>query len=107
MPDRYSCPQCKEDSVVYPNGGEPYCEDCGWPQEDFNRPGVDVKEKRVWRQTLEAMGGHHVTCCCDKKLPIHFAFRCLYCGEYYCQKCAEVHFGKTREEHNNNKLKKG
>ena len=41
-----------------------------------------------------------VSCECDKKIPIHLAFRCLYCGQYYCQKCAEEHFGKSREDYN-------
>ena len=34
------CPQCGE-LLVYPRGGKPYCEDCGWPDEDFDEP---VKE---------------------------------------------------------------
>lgn len=29
------CPQCGE-LLVYPRGEDPYCEDCGWPDEDFN-----------------------------------------------------------------------
>jgi len=28
------CPVCKS-LLVYPRGDEPYCEDCGWPDEDF------------------------------------------------------------------------
>lgn len=45
------------------------------------------------------LGGHPVIRCgCQKKVPIMHAFRCLYCGEWYCQTCAEDHFGMTREE---------
>ena len=29
------CPQCGE-LLVYPRGDTPYCEDCGWPDEDFD-----------------------------------------------------------------------
>lgn len=29
------CPQCGE-LLVYPSGDSPYCEDCGWPDEDFD-----------------------------------------------------------------------
>lgn len=41
-----------------------------------------------------------VTCICEKRLPLFMAFRCLYCGIFMCQKCAESHFGKTRMEYN-------
>lgn len=29
-----SCPTCKE-LLVFPRGSYCYCEDCGWPDEDF------------------------------------------------------------------------
>lgn len=38
-----------------------------------------------------------LTCFCGLIIYWLNAFRCLYCGEWYCQKCAEEHFGKTRE----------
>jgi hypothetical protein len=37
---------------------------------------------------------------CGKTLPIWMMFRCLYCGFYFCQSCAEKHFGKTRAQNN-------
>lgn len=37
-------------------------------------------------------------CHCGLKIYLPLAFKCLYCGEYYCQPCAEEHFGETREE---------
>lgn len=46
-----------------------------------------------------------VTCGCGLTMPLRFAYRCLYCGEYYCMACAERHFGKTREEYSAEKLK--
>lgn len=31
-----ACPQCKSDTgLKFPRVGTPYCEDCGWPDEDF------------------------------------------------------------------------
>lgn len=48
-----------------------------------------------------------VTCGCGLKLPLRFAYRCLYCGEFYCQSCAEAHFGKTREQYNAEKVGAG
>lgn len=50
-------------------------------------------------QWKEARGVHpRVTCLCDRVILIRFMFRCLYCGLWFCQPCAEVHFGKTREQ---------
>ncbi len=40
-----------------------------------------------------------VRCGCMLKLWPQYAYKCLYCGEWYCAKCAEVHFGKTRKEY--------
>jgi len=31
------CPRCKSDTgLKWPKGDQPYCEDCGWPHEDFD-----------------------------------------------------------------------
>jgi hypothetical protein len=59
------------------------------------------KAEFVAAQWKQAKGPQSdVTCGCGLKLPLRFAFRCLYCGEWYCQTCAEKHFGKTREQYN-------
>jgi hypothetical protein len=34
------CPQC-ESSIIYPRGDTPYCEDCGWPDDDFGEESMD------------------------------------------------------------------
>ena len=34
------CPQCKDElGVVYPREDTPYCENCGWPESDFDKEG--------------------------------------------------------------------
>jgi len=40
-----------------------------------------------------------ITCRCGWKRGITEMYRCLYCGEWMCELCAEVHFGMTREEY--------
>lgn len=30
---------------------------------------------------------------------IALAFRCLYCGVFFCATCAEIHFGMTQQQH--------
>ena len=37
-----------------------------------------------------------VTCECGTTLPVRFAFRCYYCGGYFCATCAAEHFGESR-----------
>jgi hypothetical protein len=55
----------------------------------------------VGKQTKEMMDELRpfVRCGCMKKLRPHEAYKCLYCGEWYCKECAEEHFGKTVEQH--------
>lgn len=40
-----------------------------------------------------------ISCECGRAYLSDEMFRCLYCGERFCVKCAEFHFGKTREEY--------
>lgn len=62
---------------------------------------ADVRAKRVTvgTQMREAWKYSRVTCGCGITIKLVFAFRCLYCGEFYCGKCAEIHFGKTRAQY--------
>lgn len=41
------------------------------------------------------VGFTKVRCPCLKTVKWLYAYRCLYCGVFYCRKCAEQHFGKT------------
>ena len=53
--------------------------------------------KRQWAQSNGS--APVVGCECGRHLHIRNMFRCLYCGCWFCQACAEVHFGKTRVEY--------
>jgi len=57
------------------------------------------KKKKIWliAQDKRAREGNWVTCGCGWNLYLHDAYRCLYCGEWYCGPCAENHFGKSRQ----------
>ena len=33
---------------------------------------------------------------CEKKVVVWHAYRCLYCGLFFCRGCAERHFGKKK-----------
>lgn len=39
-----------------------------------------------------------ITCQCGAKRAVVRSFKCLYCHVWFCQKCAEEHFGKTVEQ---------
>lgn len=57
------------------------------------------KQAFVHKQTQQAASHGFIRCFCEIKVPVWKAYRCLYCGEFYCLRCAEVHFGKTRAEY--------
>ena len=59
-----------------------------------------LKCKWVAQQTFEAANTGKVTIRTGYVIPVWLAFRCLYCGEYFNQRGAEEHFGKTRSEYN-------
>ncbi len=40
-----------------------------------------------------------VTCPCGRERGLPYVYKCLYCGIYYCEPCAEAHFGKTKEQY--------
>jgi len=61
------------------------------------------KRIRVRRQLGEVLAEGYVTCGCDTCLDFAHAYKCLYCGEWYCQSCAEAHFGQTRVDYNDGK----
>ena len=46
-------------------------------------------------QDKEAREENSITCGCGWKRWIAYAYRCLYCGEWYCAPCAETHFGQS------------
>lgn len=58
---------------------------------------LSLEEKRfvIWAQ-LKELGSmkkqQHITCLCKKVVPIMYAYRCYYCGVFFCPKCAGKHF---------------
>jgi len=40
-----------------------------------------------------------LTCPCGCERAITLMYQCLYCGVWFCEWCAEQHFGKTRKEY--------
>jgi hypothetical protein len=36
--------------------------------------------------------------CIIRKPVLQSAYKCLYCGLFFCQPCAEIHFGATTKE---------
>ena len=44
---------------------------------------------------------------CGKRVPMMYAHKCLYCSFWFCTKCAEIHFGKTREQHKAEMIESG
>lgn len=60
----------------------------------------DPEKKEVLRQQYKQASEECVIVCCGCGWRRHLtmAFRCLYCGLYFCVNCAEKHFGMTIQE---------
>lgn len=56
------------------------------------------KKARIKKQWASACNEQTITCCCGQLRALLMAYRCLYCGEWYCFSCAEKHFGQTIKE---------
>ena len=37
---------------------------------------------------------YKIRCGCNRVVVFWMMYRCLYCGEYYCKSCGEIHFGR-------------
>lgn len=57
-----------------------------------------LKKQLLEEQYKEARTFGSIHCCCDQLRAITMAYRCLYCGVWFCQRCAEIHFGMTLQE---------
>lgn len=66
--------------------------------EYIERARTPEKKARLKAQWYQAVHDHVITCCCGQKRALELAFRCLYCGEWYCFNCAQLHFGVTVAE---------
>ena len=53
----------------------------------------------VLRQAAEASTDACLTCFCGDEIPLLESYKCLYCDGWFCETCAEEHFGKTVAEY--------
>ena len=53
----------------------------------------------VEKQEGEARCLGAVTCFCGNETGLIVAYRCLYCKGWFCEPCAEKHFGQTVDEY--------
>lgn len=61
---------------------------------------VRAQTEETVKQSNEGITGRltTITCPCGRTRGIMKMYQCLYCGIWYCEWCAEKHFGKTRRE---------
>ena len=57
----------------------------------------NLKRKMIARQASDMQSGGETHCGCGVPINAMNSFRCVYCGLFLCVKCAEIHFGITRE----------
>jgi hypothetical protein len=58
----------------------------------------EAKARRLKSQWCAACTTDTIECGCGIKRALRMAYRCLYCGEWFCHNCAEKHFGQTLKE---------
>ncbi len=63
-------------------------------------------QPRLKEQCLDAANKGTITCSCGLKRALVMAYKCLYCGEWFCFTCAEIHFGKPVHKWREDKRKK-
>lgn len=58
---------------------------------------AETEEKRALlrSQWSEAVEKRTVHCGCGRPRSLELAYRCLYCGIWFCVPCAEEHFSMT------------
>lgn len=60
-------------------------------------------KEHLRRQWQEACKHNFIICKCGQLRDLKLAFKCLYCGLWFCQHCAEIHFGQTLKEYEESK----
>ncbi len=65
-----------------------------------HRERVATQFKEIVKTSTDESECPKVTCGCGHCIPLRFIYKCLYCAEWFCRDCAEVHFGKTVKEYN-------
>lgn len=58
----------------------------------------DLERNKLSQQDIDIKYCNLLQCYCNNRHPLDQMYRCLYCGVYFCFKCAEEHFGQTVEE---------
>jgi len=62
------------------------------------------KSEWIASQLRQARDEQHITTRSGQRIPVRFAYKCLFCGEFFSQAGAEKHFGQTRIAHNKGKV---
>jgi len=68
-------------------------------QKEENRQRYYEQFKLIKAQEVDKIPAQHTTIRCGCLKLVHWSqmYRCLYCGLWFCKKCAEQHFGYKTE----------
>ena len=60
------------------------------------RQKTDAERVVLCKQWEDAVVLRTIDCAgCQRLRAVECAYRCLYCGGWFCVSCAEIHFGQT------------
>lgn len=67
---------------------------------ELAKPRLSNAELLAQQRAASRRGPHpSIACDCGRIVMLRYAYKCLYCSLWFCQPCAEHHFGKTRAQH--------
>ncbi len=69
----------------------------------INQAALESMRVLIRTQHAAAHKGNAVNCPCGQLRALTMAYRCLYCGVWFCFNCAQEHFGMTVKQFRANK----
>ena len=59
---------------------------------------IGERARQQFREAISQRVGEtaYVMCGCAIRTPLRLAFKCVFCDEFLCIRCAEIHFGEGR-----------
>lgn len=67
-------------------------------REYIERAETEEKKRHLQDQWTEVNANQTIHCWCGQKRSVLMAYRCLYCGAWFCVPCAEHHFGQSLQD---------
>ena len=68
-----------------------------------------ARKSTIEFSTIKCMGSNadkSVKKSCGKEVQLYNAYKCLYCGFWFCETCMEKHLGKTKKQYQKERVER-